>query len=102
MGLRETPLTLAVSNSAAVLVFSDSLMKKPVRVEKRTSFPFTGIRPAKRYFLVFTKKSGDEDYLGFRLISREDMVLLDEALICLPFSTASLEFTGAKGWLIPE
>ena len=91
---------LFISNSGGILAFSDSLMKKPFLLEKRNGFPFKRFLSSTDYLLIFTQKPGAGDYLGFKILSKQESTIYDEVLLCSYGDSSKLRYIGAKGWLM--
>ena len=73
----------AVSNSGAVLAFSDSLLQNPLFLEKRNIYPFIQLRSRSKYWLEITRSNGKDGYLAARLLNELKTVVIDEVFLCL-------------------
>lgn len=93
-------LFLALSNSGGMIAFSDSLLIKPIFLEKRSAFPFRPFKPNQHIRIEYTCKPGSGDYLGFRLFEvNSNLLILDEVLICSSGCTEEILFEGCSGWI---
>jgi hypothetical protein len=72
-----------VSNSGAVLAFSDSLLQNPLFLEKRNIYPFIQLRSRSKYWLEITRSNGKDGYLAARLLNELKTVVIDEVFLCL-------------------
>jgi hypothetical protein len=73
----------AVSNSGAILAFSDSLLQKPLFLEKRNVYPFLHLRSRSKYWFEITRSNGKDGYLAARLLDDLKEVVIDEVFLCL-------------------
>ena len=73
----------AVSNSGAILAFSDSLLQNPLFLEKRNVYPFLQLRSRSKYWLEITRCNGKDGYLAARLMNDIKDVVIDEVFLCL-------------------
>jgi len=73
----------AISNSGAILAFKDSLLEKPLFLEKRNIFPFVSLKSRSDYWLETTRSNGNDGYLAARLFDRTLKVVVDEVFLCL-------------------
>ncbi len=90
---------LALSNAGGLVAFGDSLFREPLRLEKRSVFPFRRPLHGRIYRLLFTCRPGAGDYFGFRLTEdNQRMEIVDEVLWCSPESRSALEFSSYQGW----
>lgn len=97
------PLVLAICNSGGLIAFSDSLLSKPILIEKRNSFPFCRFRPNQRLLLEYTCRQGPGGYLGFRLWDTDQKpFILDEILICTSGPDEIVQFLNSSGWILFE
>jgi hypothetical protein len=94
------PLVLAICNSGGLIAFSDSLLSKPILIEKRNSFPFRRFRPEQPLLLEYTCRPGPGGYLGFRLWDTDQKpFILDEILICTSGPDEIVQFLNSSGWI---
>ena len=95
-------LFLAVSSNGGILAFSDSLLTRPLLLEKRSGFPFSPYKSGHHYLLVFTRAPGPGDYLGFRMLNKVNRQLLDEVFLCRNNNREKWTSGTVQGWLRKE
>ncbi len=87
---------LKVVNDGAILCFSDSLLQKPILLEKRNLFPFEKLQPSLNYSIQISKQKTFKGFIGFRLWCLERKKILDESFFCIPINDA--EFANSTGF----
>lgn len=85
------PISLFLSISGALIAFEDSLIKKPVMVEKIRYFPFRKARLGENYFIHISKNSGPHGFIRVWWTLGERGTLLDEIFICLPICFSAVQ-----------
>jgi len=90
---------LALGNSGGMLAFSDSLLNKPILLEKRNGISFHKPMRSSAYKLVYTSKIGHDSYFACRLISESGEFVLDEILLCTQDQNTQMKFKKAYNWI---
>jgi hypothetical protein len=93
---------LALGNSGGLLAFSDSLLNKPILLEKRNGTPFYKPMRSSAYKLVYTSKIGPDSYFACRLVSESGEFVLDEILLCMPNQNTQMKFKKAYNWILTK
>ena len=74
-----------LTNSGAILAYSDSSLMIPIRLEKQSYFPFHQLKANQRYEFKVSGKIGKDGFLVCRLKSGSSEKILDEVFICTPW-----------------
>ena len=98
-GNEESNLSLAFSNTGGILAFADTMLRRPLQLEKRSAFPFTPFLPGQTYYLVYTPSPGPGDYLAFRLLNGAKNEVLDEVYLCIIHLPARISFLSCHSWI---
>ncbi len=86
---------LKVVSDGAILCFLDSLLQKPILLEKRNLFPFEKLQSSLSYSIQISKQNSFDGFIGFRLLCLEKKKILDESFFCIPLNDA--EFGNQSG-----
>ncbi len=101
-GKEESNLSLAFSNTGGILAFADSLLRRPLQLEKRSAFPFRPFLPGEPYYLVYTPSPGPGDYLAFRLLNGARNVVLDEVYLCRFHLPVRISVLSCHSWILAK
>jgi len=84
---------LKVVSDGAILCFSDSLLQKPILLEKRNLFPFEKLQSSLSYSIQISKQNSFDGFIGFSLFCLEKKKILDESFFCIPLDDAVFDNT---------
>jgi len=95
----ESRLSIGVSNTGGLLAFADSMLTRPLLIEKRSAFPFIPFLPDQPYFLIYTPSPGPGDYLAFRLMNAGKKEVLDEIYLCSYLLPRRISHLSCNAWI---
>jgi len=80
-----------VIKDGAILCFKDSLLKKPILLEKRNIYPFIKLDPAFHYSIQISNQKSLNGFIGLRLWCVEKNKIMDESFFCFPTEGAKFD-----------